>query len=94
VTAAAVAVNAETQSVGAVVTGREVLEFPTFSRDPYALVGTVGNVSPADPSGNGAGYAINGQRAAGTNVPLDGCANNDEFAAVVGQRLRSTPYGS
>ncbi len=40
----------------------------------------------SDPSsGRGAGYAINGQRSSSTNVLLDGSANNDEFAAGVGQ---------
>ena len=87
VAAPAVSVDVETQIVGSVVTGREILEFPTFSRNPYALVGTVGNISPADPSGAGVGHAINGQRASGTNVLLDGAANNDEFSAIVGQRV-------
>ena len=83
----AVSVNTVTQTLSSVVTTSEVLQLPTISRNPYALVGTVGNVSDADPSGRGAGYAINGQRSAGTNILLDGTANNDEFTAEVGQSV-------
>ncbi len=35
--------------------------------------------------GRGVGYMINGVRAAGTNVLLDGVPNNNEFSASVGQ---------
>lgn len=83
----AVAVNTETQTVGATINRQQILDLPTITRNPYSLVGTVGNVSQNDPSGRGAGYAINGQRAAGTNVMLDGTANNDEFGATVGQNV-------
>ncbi len=83
----AVAVNTETQTVSQVLTTQQLLELPTITRDPYALVMTAGNVSEDDPSGRGAGVAINGLRAAGTNILLDGVANNDEFNASVGQRV-------
>jgi hypothetical protein len=80
-------VNTETQTIGAVVTNQQIIEMPTITRDPYALMSTVGNVSNATPDGRGAGYAINGQRAAATNVMLDGTANNDEFVAGIGQHV-------
>jgi len=38
-----------------------------------------GNVSGATPTAEAVGFAINGQRAASTNVMLDGTANNDEI---------------
>jgi len=84
---AATVVNTETQTLGAVISRQEIVELPTLNGNPYALVGTVGNVSPTDPSARGAGYAINGQRSAGTNILLDGTANNDEFTASVGQQI-------
>ncbi|HBY64136.1 MAG TPA: TonB-dependent receptor, partial [Solibacterales bacterium] len=80
-------INTETQTVGTVVTTKQVLELPTLTRNPYSLVAISGNVSPDDPSGRGTGYAINGLRSAGTNALLDGAANNDEFTASVGQQV-------
>jgi outer membrane receptor protein involved in Fe transport len=82
-----VGVNTETQTLGQVIDTRKITELPTLTRNPYALVGTSGNVSEADPSGRGAGYAINGLRAASTNILLDGAANNDEFTATPGQSV-------
>lgn len=87
ITEAAVTVNTETQSLTQVINSQQVVELPTLSRDPYALVATVGNVSGNTPDGKGVGFAINGQRAASTNVLLDGTANNDEFGAGVGQHV-------
>ncbi len=78
-------VNTENQTVQTVVSEKEIKELPTISRNPYSLVQLSGNVSPQDPSGRGAGFAINGQRAASTNVLLDGADNNDNFTAVIGQ---------
>jgi outer membrane receptor protein involved in Fe transport len=51
------------------------------------LVATSGNVSDAGAGGRGVGFAINGQRESGTNVLLDGAANNNEFTAGVGQSV-------
>ena len=79
----AVAVNTETQTLSQVLSTQQILELPTITRNPYSLVVTSGNVSEDDPSQNGgrrgAGVAINGLRAAGTNILLDGVANNNEF---------------
>ena len=80
-----VQVNTENQVLQTVVSQRELRELPTITRNPYSLLVLSGNVSPTDPSGRGAGFAINGQRAASTNVLLDGADNNDQFTAVVGQ---------
>jgi outer membrane receptor protein involved in Fe transport len=80
-----VAVNRETQSLATVVTTEQVTELPSLTRNPYDFIGTVPSVSPADPSGRGVGYAMNGLRAAGTNVLLDGVGNNNEFTGSVGQ---------
>lgn len=83
----AVAVQTESQTLSTTITNRQLLELPTQTRNPYALVAVAGNVADTDPAGRGVGYAINGQRSSGTNVLLDGAANNDEFGAGVGQRV-------
>jgi hypothetical protein len=88
-----VAVNTETQQLSSTVTQRQIVELPTLTRNPYALVQLAGNISPgdaSDPAGatvRGAGFAINGQRAASTNILLDGVDNNDLFTASVGQSV-------
>src|SRR5579883_3029973 len=83
----AVTVNTETQSLTNVVNTQQVAELPSLTRNPYDFVATMPNVAPTDPSGRGVGYSINGMRAAGTNVLLDGVANNDEFSGMVGQSI-------
>jgi len=87
VTEAAVQVNTETQSLSNLIDSKQVTELPSLSRNPYDFVATIPNVSPTDPSGRGVGYSINGLRSAGTNVMLDGVANNDEFTASTGQQI-------
>ncbi|HUL78629.1 MAG TPA: TonB-dependent receptor [Vicinamibacteria bacterium] len=82
---AVAAVNTSTQDIATTVTETQIKELPLITRNPYDLVGLSGNVVKDDASGRGAGFAINGQRSASTNVLLDGGANNDEFNAVVGQ---------
>lgn len=82
-----VEVNTQTQELSDVVSGKQIVELPTLTRNPYDLVGISGNVSPADPTGRGTGYAINGQRAASTNILLDGGENVDTFVAGVGQSV-------
>src|SRR5436190_1121294 len=77
-------VNSVSETVGATISSKQVVEFPSLTRNPYDFIATLGNVSGNDPSGRGTGFAINGQRAASTNVLLDGGANNDEFGAGVG----------
>src|ERR1044071_2927161 len=79
-----VEVNTQTQELSDVVSQRQITELPTLTRNPYDLVGISGNVSPGDPEGRGTGFNINGQRAASTNILLDGGENVDAFTAVVG----------
>ena len=83
------AVNTESQTLSTVVTSNDIAELPTLTRNPYDLVATAGNVSDGDmgQSGRGAGFAINGQRSASTDVLLDGGENVDLFTAAVGQSV-------
>src|SRR6266550_565138 len=90
VTATAVAVNTANQTVGQLITSNDIANLPLLTRNPYDLVGGAANVSSAADAGltiRGAGYNINGLRSAGTNILLDGAANNDEFNATVGQTV-------
>jgi len=82
-----VEVNTQTQQLSDVVSQKQITELPTLTRNPYDLVALSGNVSPADPTGRGAGFAINGQRASSTNILLDGGENVDTFVATVGQSV-------
>jgi hypothetical protein len=91
-TNAFISVNTESQTISQVLSTQQLLELPTITRNPYALIVTAGNVSEDDPTGGagtgrGAGVTINGLRSSGTNVLLDGVANNDEFLAEVGQKV-------
>jgi outer membrane receptor protein involved in Fe transport len=88
---AAITVNTESQTIAQVLSTQQINELPTITRNPYLLVVTSGNVSEDDPSARGAGVSINGLRSAGTNILLDGVANNNEFIASVGQ---TTPLDS
>jgi hypothetical protein len=87
-----VKVETESQEISTVVNGKEITELPTLTRNPYDLVQTSGNISPADPSAHsgpsfgprGVGVSINGQRSTSTNIQLDGGDNTDQFYASVG----------
>jgi outer membrane receptor protein involved in Fe transport len=83
----AATVNVETQTLTTELSNTEVMQLPTLNRNPYLLAVTAPGVSEDDPSGRGVGVTINGLRSAGTNVLLDGAANNDEFTAEVGQQV-------
>lgn len=90
VTASDVAeVNTESPSLSQVVNSTSIVELPTITRNAYALVATAGNVTtdPNGSAGRGAGVAINGQRAASTDLLLDGGENVDTFTATVGQNV-------
>ena len=80
-------VNVRTQEVVTNVTETQLRELPTLTRDPYDLVTLAGTASDQDPSARGAGFSLNGLRASGTNILLDGAANNDEFTGSVGQSV-------
>ena len=80
-------VNTESQTLSTVVTSNQITDLPTLTRDPYDLVATSGNVVEESTTARGAGYAINGQRSADTDVLLDGGENVDLFTATVGQSV-------
>lgn len=89
-------VNTLTPEVSNVVTGTQIRELPTVTRNPYDLIGLSGNISNDDPgppvpgvglTGRGAGFSINGQRAASTNVLLDGVDNNSVFYGSLAQQI-------
>jgi outer membrane receptor protein involved in Fe transport len=81
--------NTVSQTIGDVVTSTEILQLPTITRNPYDLAAVAGNVSAdADgATGRGVLLSINGQRAASTNILLDGGENVDNFTATVGQSV-------
>ena len=85
--AGGVQVNTETATIGTVIDTQALSQLPTLNRDPYAFAAYVGTASNGDPSGRGVGVSFNGQRSAGTNILLDGAANNDEFSATEGQPI-------
>src|SRR5215813_12546331 len=83
-------INTKTQELSDVVSGKQITELPTLTRNPYDLVGLSGNVSEGDSANmamRGTGFSINGQRSASTNILLDGGENVDLFTAVVGQSV-------
>ena len=79
--------NTETATIGTVIDSKQIQELPTLNRNPYTFAQYVGTASDGDPSARGVGVSFNGLRSAGTNVLLDGAANNDEFTASVGQTI-------
>jgi outer membrane receptor protein involved in Fe transport len=85
----AATVNTQDQTLSEVITSQQIDMLPTSpTRNPYALVGTSGNVAEDTNSmTRGAGFAINGQRSASTNILLDGSENVDTFTAGVGQTV-------
>jgi outer membrane receptor protein involved in Fe transport len=87
VTAESAVINTVNAEVATTIRESQIRELPTITRNIYDLVSVAGNVASDDTSGRGTGYAINGMRSAGTNVLLDGSANNDEFDATTGQEV-------
>jgi hypothetical protein len=81
------AVNTESQTLSTVVTSNQLQDLPTLTRNPYDLVAVSGNVVEDQQSNRGAGYAINGQRSADTDVLLDGGENVNLFDTTVGQSV-------
>ena len=88
-------INTETQTLGQVITSKEISEALSLNANPYNFVSIAGNIADSDASpsgmigstGSGAGVVINGLRAASTNILLDGAANNDEFTGSLGQQV-------
>ena len=87
VSESAVQINTETQTLSQNITEHEMKELPNLTRNPYQFVGLAGNVSDSGIGTRGAGFAINGQREASTNILLDGASNNDEFNGNIGQQV-------
>jgi len=79
-----VQINTETQTIGQNITGNDIVELPTITRNPYDLVKSVGNVSDGEATGRGIGVSVNGQRGSSVNLLLDGVPNNNEFDTTVG----------
>ncbi len=93
--AAGVEVNTQTQEQSQIVSEQQIAELPSLTRNPYDFVALSGNVSGGDrssQSGNsqtsgggqnstdrGVGFNINGQRASGTEILLDGMENTNLF---------------
>jgi hypothetical protein len=80
-------VNTETATIGTVIDSQQIQQLPTLNRNPYTFAQYVGTASDGDPSARGVGVSFNGLRSSGTNVLLNGAANNDEFTAMVGQTV-------
>ncbi len=86
----AVTVNTTTPEISQVIDPRQVVDLPSLTRNPYDFVALSGNAS-SDPNvttlrGAG-GFALSGQRAAGTEILLDGIENVDNYDATVGQQI-------
>jgi hypothetical protein len=82
--------NTTTGEVSHVVTGKEIIQLPLLTRNPYDLVGlTPGASNTAVVTGDtrGLGLAVAGQRTSAINFMLDGGENNDTFGAAVGQTV-------
>src|SRR6266404_168228 len=71
-----VEVNTQTQQLSDTVSQKQITELPTLTRNPYDLVGISGNATDVEgATARGAGFSINGQRSASTNILLDGGEN-------------------
>ena len=77
-------INLENAENSQVINTTQLLDFPTETRNPYALTGLAGSVS-YDPSATsrGVGYNINGARSASTEILLDGMENTYLFNVSV-----------
>jgi hypothetical protein len=89
-------VNTQTQELSQLVDTTQLAQLPSLNRNAYDFVALSGNVSNGDNTtgsmsssqnsvGRGVGYAINGQRSAGTEILLDGVENVEVFSVNPGQ---------
>jgi hypothetical protein len=79
-----VTVNSQNQQLSNPISGRQIRELPTVSRNPFDLVTLSGNVTPVNVrngvnaqgtstvTSRAINYSINGQHPAGNNLQLDG----------------------
>jgi hypothetical protein len=87
-----VEINTQNQQMSDPVSGRQLRELPTLTRDPYDLVTLSGNLTPVNntatsPPQRDPAYAINGQRPITNNVQLDGGENITNYTTSLGQRI-------
>lgn len=87
-----VEVNTQTAQLSTPISGRQLRELPTITRDPYDLVTLSGNLNQVNNSNAAGGqrdpaYAINGQRPTGNNVQLDGAEQIVNYSTSLGQRI-------
>jgi hypothetical protein len=99
-TDSSVQVNTATPEVSQVVTSEQVSQLPSLTRNPYDFVVLSGNVSAGDNTNatatgyqngpstiRGVGYNLNGGRASGTEVLLDGVENISIFTDQIAIRV-------
>jgi Carboxypeptidase regulatory-like domain len=87
-------VNTQNQEVSQTISSQQVSSLPSLTRNPYDFVTISGNISSGDKvaqSGatsitgdqndttRGVGFSLNGQRSTGTEILLDGVANDDTY---------------
>jgi hypothetical protein len=93
-------INTQSQEVSQILTPEQIENLPSLTRNPYDFIALAGNVSAGDrglANGNpqltgagqngfdrGLGFSINGQRASGTEILLDGAENSNTFDTTVG----------
>lgn len=87
-----VEVNTQNPQLADPVSGHQMRELPTITRDPYDLVSLSGNVTPVSNTATqtpqrDTAYAINGLRPTTNNVQLDGGENITSYTTSLGQRL-------
>ncbi|MCU1312513.1 MAG: Oar protein [Acidobacteriaceae bacterium] len=88
-------VNTENQEVSQIINTQQVAQLPSLTRNPYDFVAVSGNISNGDNAQGhaqngalrGVNFNINGQRASGTDILLDGVENDDVFNTGVGQTV-------
>ncbi len=81
--------NTTTNEVSQVITPEQIINLPSLTRNPYDFVAISGNVT-SDPGGStqqGVGAALNGGRASGTEVLLDGVENLNLYSQTIGQQI-------
>jgi outer membrane receptor protein involved in Fe transport len=78
-------VNTQTQTLGTTISGEEVVNLPTATRNPYDLVKTVGNTTDSDGASRdrGVGVSMNGLRSSDVGILLDGVPNTNNFDTQV-----------
>jgi hypothetical protein len=79
--------DTQLQTQGQAIAEKALQSLPNLTRNAYQFTGLAGNLSDAGLGNRGAGFAIDGQREASTNVLLDGALNNNEYQGAAGQLI-------